>query len=132
MPIPIKFDPESLERLVNESYIEILDEHKDLNDKIEKINELEEQSSPGLILQQYGEVYTRIVEAKGRVSERKLRLTQLVKDIYKMQKQEKDEGTEKMPVSADRLNELAEEFEESRQQREKEEDEEEQERKRSR
>ncbi len=89
-PLPLKIDDiESLERLINESYQEIYDEQTDLQDKINDINKVGDDENTSLFIQQFGEVYTRIIEAKGKVSDRKLKLIQVLKEIYKLNESEK-------------------------------------------
>lgn len=113
-PAPIKFDTDSLERLINESYQEIFDEQENISKKLNDLNEVGDNSQYGIEthLQQFGEIYTRFIEAKGKVSDRKIKLTQLLKEIYKMVETDKKEDPNADSMSPQRAAELAEELEE--------------------
>ncbi len=110
----IKFDAESLERLVNEAYDSVVSESDELQEKIEVVNILTTGNNAAIGLQQYGEVYTRLLETKGKVSDRLIKLTQLIKEVHKHNEAQlaKKEGGNTNHIAPEDLAKYAEQIEE--------------------
>lgn len=78
----IKFDEESLLKLVNDAHNDLEDDLQQITDKLEVFDTL--TSDPqSLSTQQFMEVMVRAFQAKGIVAERKIKIIQLVKDIHR-------------------------------------------------
>jgi len=105
----ISFDLDSLQKLVNEAYKDIAEETSLVNKQIKEINEQIEKN-PSIGYQQFGEVIVKTVQNKSVINDKKFKIINIVKDVYRMSKTIKDNG-EVETLTAEALMEISEQLE---------------------